>query len=195
MNKPNNYDTTSAGDFTPVELGGHFMVIKKVDEGKSKSGKPMLTVYFDFTAPDKQEGYFMQSFKDDIRPEKKWPQNGIGYVMTEDKDGNCNRDLKRFITSVEKSNNGFEVKWGLDFADQFKNKRVGGVFGIVEEEYNGKASKRHKLRWFCSWDSVETARIPNPKLLNNASGASGSTSEGGYITDIPAWVNEEVPWS
>ena len=196
MNKPNNYDTTSSGDFTPIALGGHYMIIKKLEEGKSKAGKPMLTVYFDFTDPDRQKDYFMQSFKDDIRPDKKWPNTGTTYVLTEDQNGNCSRNFKRFITSVEKSNNGFEVKWGLDFADQFKNKRIGGVFGIVEEEYNGKVSRRHKLRWVCAWDAVESAKIPDAKLLNGIGGGSSpaAADEGGFITDIPSWVNEEVPW-
>ena len=40
MRKPNNFDNTKAqGDFTPVELGGHIMVIKDVTEMKSKNGR------------------------------------------------------------------------------------------------------------------------------------------------------------
>ena len=38
MRKPNNYENTQAqGEFTPVELGGHKLVIKKVEERMSKS--------------------------------------------------------------------------------------------------------------------------------------------------------------
>lgn len=33
MQKPNNYDTTqAAGEFEPIKLGGHKMVIKQVSE-------------------------------------------------------------------------------------------------------------------------------------------------------------------
>ena len=33
MRKPNNYENTQAqGEFTPVELGGHTLVIKQVDK-------------------------------------------------------------------------------------------------------------------------------------------------------------------
>ena len=42
MQKPNNYDETQAGgDFQPVELGGHKLIIKQVSETKSKAGKDM----------------------------------------------------------------------------------------------------------------------------------------------------------
>lgn len=49
MQKPNNYDETPAGgEFTPVDLGGHKLIIKQVSETKSKSGKDMIVVLFDF---------------------------------------------------------------------------------------------------------------------------------------------------
>lgn len=33
MQKPNNYENTQAqGEFTPVELGGHKLIIKQVNE-------------------------------------------------------------------------------------------------------------------------------------------------------------------
>lgn len=41
MRKPNNYESTQAqGEFTPVELGGHTLVIKQVEERMSKTNKP-----------------------------------------------------------------------------------------------------------------------------------------------------------
>ena len=49
MQKPKNYENTQAqGEFTPVELGGHRLVIKSVEERMSKTNKPMLVVFFDF---------------------------------------------------------------------------------------------------------------------------------------------------
>lgn len=38
MQKPNNYDTTqAAGEFEPIKLGGHKMVIKQVSEKNPKA--------------------------------------------------------------------------------------------------------------------------------------------------------------
>ena len=102
MKKPNNYENTQAqGEFTPVELGGHKMVIKSVEERMSKTNKPMIVVFFDFAPGDKQAGYFMESFKNDIRPEKKWPNQGTQYILTEDENGDCSRSFKTFLTCVE----------------------------------------------------------------------------------------------
>lgn len=192
MQKPKGFENVSDGSFTPVELGGHYMTIKKLEETQSKSGRPMIKVALDFVAPDRQAGYFSQAFKDDVRPEKKWPNNGILYVLTEEANGECTKNFKRFINSVEKSNSGFTTKWGNDFADQFKGKRLGGVFGIVEDEYNGKVTKKRQLRWVCEWDAVASAKVPEPKLLPNNNVTKTSIPSG--FVNIPEGTEEEVPF-
>lgn len=197
MQKPNNFDKISDGSFTPVELGGHYMTIKKLEETQSKKGRPMIKVAIDFVEPDKQAGYFNQAFKDDVRPDKKWPNNGILYILTENEDGTCSRNFKRFITAVEKSNNGFTTKWGNNFGTQFKNKRLGGVYGIVEDEYNGKVTRKRQLRWVCEWDKVATAEVPAEKLLPNTN-VTVSAAPTGPVNDdfinVPEGSDEEVPF-
>ena len=43
MQKPTNYDTTqAAGEFEPIKLGGHKMVIKQVSERQSQGGLNMI---------------------------------------------------------------------------------------------------------------------------------------------------------
>ena len=188
MQKPSDYDEVQVGgDYTPPELGGHHMIIKGVREEKSKSGKPMIVVAFDFAQNDKQPGYFADAFENDIRPDKKWPANGTMWIMTQDYQdpSKTSRNFKSFVTSAERSNN-FTAEWGDKFCKQFTGKRIGGVFGIVEEEYNGKVSKRHKLRYFCEDAKVETAKIPQEKLLKEDA-TSGFTS-------IPEGSDEEVPF-
>lgn len=116
MKKPNNYEETQVqGEFTPVELGGHKLVIKQVEERMSRTNKPMIVVFFDFAPGDKQAGYFAEAFKNDIRPEKKWPNQATQYILTEDNEGNCSRSFKTFLTCVEHSNQGFTTQWGDNF--------------------------------------------------------------------------------
>ena len=68
MQKPNNYENTQAGgDFVPVELGGHYAIIKNVSERETKNGDPMIVVSIDFDKKDAQAGYFTEQFK------KDWP--------------------------------------------------------------------------------------------------------------------------
>ncbi len=162
MQKPTNYDETQAGgEFTPVELGGHKLVIKQVNETKSKTGKDMIVVLFDFAEDDKQPGCFMEQFQNDIRPNKKWPNQATQYILTEDADGKCTRNFKTFTTCVEHSNAGFSVQWGDKFCQCFKGKKIGGVFGEQMDYYNGEEKKKRVLRWFCSMDKVADAAIPD----------------------------------
>jgi len=166
MNKPNNYEATKVGgNYIPPQVGGHHMVIKQVAETKTKdTNKDMIVVCYDFDKNDVQPGLFTNEFKNDIRPEKKWPYAGTAYIVCEDNDGNCSKKLKSFITCFEKSNN-CEAVWGEKFAGQFKNKKIGGVFGEVESEWNGKRTMRHELRWFCETSNVDGATVPDPKYL------------------------------
>ena len=162
MQKPNNYDETQAGgEFTPVELGGHKLVIKQVNETKSKTGKDMIVVLFDFAEDDKQPGYFMEQFQNDIRPDKKWPNQATQYMLTEDAEGKCTRNFKTFTTCAEHSNAGFSVQWGDKFCQCFKGKKIGGVFGEQMDYYNGEEKKKRVLRWFVSLDKVADATIPD----------------------------------
>ena len=184
MQKPTGYDEAKAsGSFEPVELGGHYMVIKQVKEAKSKTGKDMIVVCFDFD-------------KNDIRPDKKWPRNGTQYIVTETDNGDCSRSFKTFITCVEKSNNGFAVQWTdtAAFEAQFKNKRIGGVFGIVENEYQGKISDRHELRWFCQLDRVKDAVIPERKALANTNVTKAAPKKDDGFMDIPDGTDDEIPF-
>ena len=83
----------------------------------------------------------------------------------------CSLGLKKFVVAVEQSNPGFKVNWieGPDFAKQFAGKKIGGVFGNLEEEYNGEYFIRRKLRWFCNCSAVPDAQIPKDKLLKKHS--------------------------
>ena len=194
MQKPNNYDQTQAGgDFTPVELGGHKLIIKQVSETKSKNGKDMIVVLFDFAPEDSQAGYFTEMFKNDIRPDKKWPNQATQYILTEDAEGKCNRSFKTFTTCVEHSNTGFTTQWGDNFGAQFKNKKIGGVFGVVEEEYSGERKKKRKLRWFTAYDKALDAEIPDEKLLAGGTVAAKPDADG--FMNIPDGIDEELPFN
>lgn len=200
MKKPNNYaDTPVGGDFTPVELGGHHLVIKQVNEKKSQNGKDMLVVLFDFDKKDKQAGYFMESFKNDIRPDKKWPNQATQYILCEDENGNCSKQLKTFCTCVEHSNDGYNC-WKSDDTfnfDDIKNKKLGGVFGEQLDFYEGKEKTKRVLRWFVSSDKVDSAEIPQisetkayKEHMNNPRPSVGAD---GFM-NIPDGIDEELPF-
>lgn len=194
MQKPNNYDNTQAGgDFTPVNLGGHYAVIKNVSERETKNGDPMVVVSIDFDKKDEQAGYFTEQFKKDVRPDKKYPNQAVNYITTE-YNGACTKGFKSFMKAYADSNGIKEdaIKWGSDFATQFKNKKIGVVFGNVEETYNGETKLRRKIRWFCDYNKVSEQKIPDDKLENNKA-AKPTTDENGFM-NIPEGSDEEIPF-
>lgn len=191
MQKPNSYDEVQVGgDFTPIELGGHHAIIKDVKEQKSQNGKDMIVVAIDFAKNDKQADYFMQSFEKDIRPDKKWPFQAVQYILVEGPDGKTTRNFKSFITAFEKSNN-CESVWGEAFCKQFKGKKIGVVYGNVEEEYNGERKMRRRIRWFCEDAAVDTAKVPDDKLLGT--GTTVRSTDNSFV-NVPDGVDEEIPF-
>lgn len=199
MQKPNNFEETQAGgDFTPVELGGHYGVIKNVSERTDKNGDPMIVVSIDFDKKDAQAGYFMEMFKKDVRPDKKYPNQATNYMTTE-RDGACTRNFKSFMKAYTDSNNISEdkIKWGEDFAAQFKNKKIGVVFGNVEETYNGETKLRRKIRWFCDFNKVADQKIPADKLESSNTSKSTAASKPAGSEDfmkVDPNADEEIPF-
>ena len=186
MLKPKDYDRVAASlTFEPLALGGHACIIKGVEETKTKAtGKDMLKLSLDIAPGDPQAGYYQDRFDNDDRPNKKWPC--VTYIVTEDKDGNCSRNLAGFVVSVEESNPGFAFPW--DHVGYLVGKRVGGVFG--QEEYmgqDGKIKKATKLFWFCSVDRAKDAKVPKLKELK----AATSPAKPAQWADISA---DDIPF-
>ena len=196
MQKPNSFDDVNAGgDFTPIEVGGHHAVIMSVKEQKSSTGKDMVVVALDFAKNDRQAGYFKDQFDKDTRSEKKWPYQAVQYIVTEDAEGKCSRSFKGFITAFERSNNT-TTNWGDKFVNQFKNKKIGVVYGEVEEEYNGEVKTRRRIRWFCEDAKADEAGIPEKKYFTGA--IPGSTAKPSASNDefmkVPDNADEEIPF-
>lgn len=176
MVKPSNYDNVQEyGEFKPLELGGHICKIMSVEETKSSTGKDMLKIFLDI-AEGEQANYYAEQYKADSRADKKW--GCIVYQLTEDKDGNTNRGLKTFITSVEKSNKGFTVAWGDNFTTCLKGKVIGGVFG--REQYQNSKGELKFTTKCVSFRSADTVRagvdVPADKLLQGAAPTGIATS-------------------
>ena len=199
MNKPSGYDeaTTSSG-FTPANLGGHYCVIKQVTEKQSSKGQDMIVVLLDFCKPDEQADYFSNLFNEDDREDKKWPFAGSKYIMVYDfnNPSKTSRQFKTFCTCVEKSNK-YTIKWGgSNWANQFKGKKIGVVYGAEEHEYDGKVSMRHLPKWFCSFDKVDQQSIPEPKFLSGAAAAANKPSgpaDDSFI-NVPEGSDEDIPF-
>lgn len=188
FNKPEGYDEVQAGgEFTPIELGGHKLVIKAIEEMQASNGKSYLKVSFDTAPDDKQPGYYAEAWKNDTRDQKKW--SGVTTVFPTDKTGKASKTFKQFCTSIERSNNS-QIQWGAGFEASIVGKRVGGVFG--EEEYlnsNGDKKVAHKLFWWCSIENADGAKIPAKRELDDTSAGNA-----GFM-DIPSGLTaDDLPF-
>ena len=167
LKKPSNYDEIQVNeDFTPIEIGGHKGIIKKVEEYTSPvSGNTSLKVEVDTDKTDKQPNYFQEQYDNNTNMDKKWSPSAVKFVSLKEEE-NCIKMLKAFITSVENSNNGFTFNWGKD-VNQLVGKKVGLIFGLEEyEDQEGKLKTARKITQFRSIDKVDNAKIPKVKLLD-----------------------------
>lgn len=167
MNKPVGYDEVQVlGEFTPIQLGGHKLVIMGVEEATTSTGNQYIKISFDTAKDDIQPNYYSNAYRQDSRDNKKW--SGVTTVFPTDREGKTSKAFKTFCTSVEKSNAGFKMVWGEQFCASLKGKKIGGVFG--EEDYlnaNDEVKTARKLFWFRSIDGVMDADIPNKRELSD----------------------------
>lgn len=194
MNKPAGYEEAQVlGEFTPIELGGHKLVIMQVEEVTASNGNQYLKVSFDTAKDDKQPSYFSNAYKQDTRDNKKW--SGVTTVFPTDQFGKTSRAFKTFCTAIEKSNAGFKMVWGEQFCASLKGKKIGGVFG--EEDYLNSMNEvktARKLFWFRSLDTVMDADIPVKRELKDDASAPATVSADGFM-NIPEGLDEELPFN
>lgn len=191
FDKPAGYDEVQAGgDFTPIELGGHKLVIKKLEEVTASNGNKYLKVSFDTAPDDKQPNYYAEQYKNDTRDTKKW--GGVATLFPTDKEGKTSKTFKQFCTSIERSNNS-TIQWGAGFEASIVGKYIGGIFG--EEEYLNSMNEvktARKLFWWRSVDGIADAAVPNKRYLEQDNGYT--TDNDGFI-HIPDGIDEELPFN
>lgn len=168
--KPKDYDNVRVGEPRILPAGGYICKILKAEETTSRTGKPMLKVYFDITNGE-FSGYFKEMFQNwkaasDDPQSVKWPFTGTKWILFYDNEGKTNRDFKSFCTALEDS--GITV-WRNDMFDvgALKDANVGIIFRREEHEYNNARSWRTVPFGFRSVRTVEegTYNVPADKAL------------------------------
>lgn len=183
MKKPENYGQNS-GSY--INVGGHYGCIKNVREYVSPKGNETLEVSIDTDSHDAQPNYYLEKYKADDRPNKKW--QGSIYIVPSNKYGAST--LEGLCTAIERSNPGF-VCWDehdeLKVAE-LKGKKVG--FVVREEEYrkqDGSIGVSRKPFRFCTYDKAEQQEMPKKKTL--------SPSEGFVSVEADSFAGEGLPFA
>lgn len=168
--KPKDYDNVRVGEPRILPAGGYICKILKAEETESRTGKPMLKVYFDITNGE-FSGYFKEMFQNwkassDDPASVKWPFTGTKWILFYDNEGKTNRDFKSFCTALEDS--GITV-WRNDMFDvgALKDANVGIIFRREEHEYNNARSWRTSPWGFRSVKTIEggSFNVPEDKPL------------------------------
>ena len=190
FNKPQGYDEVQAGgEFTPIELGGHKLIIKKIEECNASNGNSYLKVSFDTAQDDKQPNYYTEQYKNDTRDNKKW--GGVATIFPTDREGKTSKTFKTFCTSIERSNNS-KIQWGAGFEASIVGKVIGGIFG--EEEYLNSMNEvktARKLFWWRSTEGIANATVPEKRVLEQYTGTM--VDKDGFMK-IPDSIDEELPF-
>ena len=178
--KPKDYDDVKVGEPRILPASGYVCKILKAEETESKTGKPMLKVYFDI-ADGEFEGYFKEMFQNwkassDDPQSVKWPFTGTKWILFYNSEGKTNRDFKSFCTALEDS--GISV-WRKDTFDigALKDANVGIVFRREESEYHNGRKWRTVPFGFRSVKAVldgsfkvpEDKPLPEPMIIETDS--------------------------
>lgn len=168
--KPKDYDSVKVGEARILPAGGYVCKILKAEKTESKTGKPMLKVFFDITSGE-FEGYFKDMYQNwkvasDDPASVKWPFTGTKWILFYNNEGATNRDFKSFCTALEDS--GITV-WRNDMFDvgALKDANIGIIFRREEHEYNNARSWRTSPWGFRSVKTIESGafNIPEDKPL------------------------------
>ena len=154
-----------------IEPGGYELQIVNVKVEKFDSCE-ILKIAFDIINNEKYAGFYSTRFKSAKaqNPNAKWGGVFDVFIPKDDgseKDGYTKTAFKRFITSVEKSNDGYVWDWN---ELKLKGKMFGGVFGREEfETKEGDYKFATKCRFPRSIESIRSGNftIPDDKLLDD----------------------------
>ena len=201
MKIPSSYDTNKDYNQTREQItpGGHKCIIKYAEEGKSQSGKQMLTIQIETSFEDTQPGFFQRRFDADTREKKKW--TGNMYVVLEGQYAESN--INKFLSALDHSNANFKLAPGAELDPrQLMNLKVGVIFR--EEEYepqtatmtdlmNGIYPKTVRPAFWCGYDTAFEEKVPKPKTINKVQTATATPTPGasyGFV-NVPADALED----
>lgn len=168
--KPKDYDNVRVGEPRILPAGGYICKILKAEETTSRTGKPMLKVFFDICSGE-FDGYFKDMYQNwkaasDDPQDVKWPFSGTKWILFYDNEGKTNRDFKSFCTALEDSG---IIVWRGDTFDvgALKDANVGIIFRREEHEYNNARSWRTVPFGFRSVKTIEEGayNVPADKAL------------------------------
>lgn len=155
-----------AGEFESLALGGHEIVIVDARLHTSDiTNNTSLRVCVDVAGNDEQKGFFKKQYDENTAQDKKWSNSATKYLSLKKENLAY---TKGFITSLEKSNNGFKFDMNKGW-EQLKKLKCAGVFGLEEyTKQDGTIGTATRLIQFRSLDKLNEIKMPKVKLIDGS---------------------------
>lgn len=188
IKKFNDYDSIQLFDGESLEVGGYELKIIGVKvENYDKCS--ILKVAIEIENHEKYAGFYARRFQaaKSKNPDAKWSGIFDVFIPKDDgseSDGYTKQAFKRFITSVEDSNQGYI--WNWDEAT-LVGKKFGGIFGREQfETKEGELKFAVKCRYPRSLDTIRTGNfeIPKDKLLKDKNSTPASQQNNSVLSDF-----------
>lgn len=194
IKKFNDYDSIQLFDGESLEVGGYELKIigAKVENYDRCS---VLKVAIEIENHEKYAGFYGRRFQvaKSKNPDAKW--NGVFDVFIPkddgtETDGYTKQAFKRFITSVEESNQGYFWNWE---ESSLVGKKFGGIFGREQfETKEGELKFAVKCRYPRSLDAIRKGKfeIPKDKLLKAKGNTSTPQQNNSVLSDFEAILGD-----
>lgn len=188
-----------SGGSKPEKLptGGYVLKIIGCKITKTNSGFPKLVFAFDIVEGE-YAGYFAKrlEYAREFDAEAKTkgvfdlflPQKGNGTPEETKKYKRSLNSLKGAVTAINESNPyspPINIESAIDI-NVFVGKLVGGVFGDVEWQMDGRSGMTTKCRWFTSAEKIRKGEfeIPDPKYRQQSTLPTVSTPQAPSLADM-----------
>ena len=185
IRKPHNWNEVQEfSDRPKLPLGAYVCRVLKATIQPTDYGD-QLCIGFDISEGE-YNGFFRKDFDANTNKDKKWRGVLRQWLPKDDgseKDETTKRAFKGFVTSFERSNNGYQFDWN---EASLVGKSVGIMFRNEEWEYNNKTGWAVRPFRAMSVDTVRSGNytLPNDKPLNKPTASSPyiPSAEPGYTS-------------
>lgn len=204
IKKPQGYDEAAAytGESMQLPAGCYVCVIKQVTTEKTRNGRDRFIMLFD-VAEGEHKGFYASQYAVAKRlngDKAKWKG-----VHRQNMDDSSLPFFKGLMTSIERSNNGYQFPWGVEGNEKtLVGKKFGAVMGREQfETEDGRKAFATKIFQVRSIEGLKDAKIPEDKLLELLDeapkapayppAADSALAADGFMS-IPDGIDEELPF-
>lgn len=177
-----------------LPAGGYVIKILEAKEVENDYGRK-LVISFDI-AEGEYKDFFASNYRAQVGEDKKWKGTYRVNVPKDDgseQDGWAKRRFNTLIVDIEESNPGYHWDWD---ESKLKGKTIGALFNNKEYEFNGRHGFFTNCHSLIPAERIRSGKfeIPADTLLNSNNDVPLPKMDANGFMDIPAGIDEELPF-